>query len=161
MGRPPVSASAIGALTARRQIGDCFDHYTCLFDYGQGAGATFNSRQFEGYDSTPAGIRTRVFGSKGVLEAEYGGQVMIRGENYFKGGKTSGIYRDGPTANIATFYRNIVEGHFENSTVAPSVQSNLVTLLARTAAYRGETYTWDKLLKNTDRMEPNLKGLKS
>ena len=29
--------------------------------------------------------------------------------------------------------------------VAPSVQSNLVTILGRTAAYRGEPVTWKKL----------------
>ncbi|MCX6896897.1 MAG: Gfo/Idh/MocA family oxidoreductase [Verrucomicrobia bacterium] len=161
MNRPPVSASAVAALTARRKIGDCSDHFTCMFDYGQGAGVTFNSRQFEGYDTTPSGIRARVFGAKGVLEAECGGQVLIRGETFFKGGKTPGIYREAVAANIAAFYRNITEARYENVTVAPSVQSTMVTLLARTAAYRGETYTWDKLLKNTDRLEPDLKGLKS
>ena len=161
MNRPPVSASAVGALTARAKIGDCFDHYTCMFDYGQGVGATFNSRQFEGYDTAPSGIRARVFGAKGVLETEYGGQVLIRGETFFKGGRTPSIGREGPANNIAAFYRNITEGRYENATVPPSVQSTMVTLLARTAAYRGETYTWDKLLKNTDRLEPDLKGLKS
>ena len=160
MQQPPVAASGTGALTARPKIGTCFDHFTCLFDYGNGVGVTFSSRQFNGYGSVPEGIKLRMFGSQGVLETDYGGQVMIRGEKFYKGGKSPGIYQNGAQANIASFYRNIIDGHFENSTVVPSVQSNLITILGRTAAYRGETVTWEKLVLNTDRLEANLKGLK-
>lgn len=160
MQQPPVSATGTGALSARPKIGTCFDHFTCLFDYGQGAGVTFSSKQFNGYDTRPSGIHLRMFGSQGVLEAEYGGQVLIRGEKFYKGGKTPGIYKEGAATNIATFYRSIVEGHFENPTVAPSVQSNLVTILGRTAAYRGTAVTWNQLVQNTDRLVPDLKGLK-
>jgi hypothetical protein len=95
-----------------------------------------------------------------VLETEYGGTVMIRGAEFFKGGKTSGIYQAGAEANIAAFYRDIIAGNAANTTVEPSVQSNLITILGRTAAYTGQTIEWSKLIASTDRLEADLKGLK-
>ena len=160
MQQPPISANATGALTARPKLGTCFDHYTGLFDYGNGVGVTFSSKQFNGYDTIPSGIRLRMFGSQGVLEAEYGGQVLLRGEKFYNGGKTPGIYHDGVVANIATFYGNIIEGHFENITAAPSVQSTLITILGRTAAYRGTTVAWQQIAQSTERLEADLRGLK-
>ena len=106
-----------------------------------------------------------MFGTEGVLETEYGGQVLIRTikgkeKNFYAGGTSPGIYRDGAVANIATFHANILAGNTTNVTVAPSVRSNLTTILGRTAAYRGEVVTWDQLLAMNEKLEPNLKGLK-
>jgi predicted dehydrogenase len=161
MRQPPLRAVGAGGITARpKTIGTCFDHFTGHFDYGDGVGVTFSSRQIEGHGTLPAGIRVRAFGSKGVLETEYGGTVMIRGAEFFKGGKTSGIYQAGAEANIAAFYRDIIAGNAANTTVEPSVQSNLITILGRTAAYTGQTIEWSKLIASTDRLEADLKGLK-
>jgi predicted dehydrogenase len=161
MTKPPIGATGTGGITARaKTIGTCFDHFTGHFDYGDGLGFTFSSRQIEGHGTIPAGIRVRAFGSKGVLETEYGGTIMIRGAEFFKGGKTSGIYQAGAEANIAAFYRDIIAGNTANTTVEPSVQSNLITILGRTAAYTGQTIEWSKLIASTDRLEADLKGLK-
>jgi predicted dehydrogenase len=161
MGVPPLHAVGACALTARPLVGSCADHYTCHFQYPDHVGVTFSSRQFNGYDTKPDGIRLRAFGQKGVLETEYGGAVLIRGDNFYKGGKSPGIYEAGARANIATFHDSITRRNFANPTVAPSVQSTLVTLLARTAAYRGELVTWEQLLAANERLEANLKGLKA
>ena len=48
-----------------------------------------------------------------------------------------------------------------NPTVAPSVRSNLVTILGRTAAYTGQIVSWDQLLQSSERLDPGLKGLQS
>jgi len=102
-----------------------------------------------------------MFGSKGVLETEYGGQVIIRGENFYRGGKTSGIGKDGVVTNIKTFHQSIIDGKFDNPTVEPSVRSNLVTILGRTAAYTGRKVTWRQLLRDKEKLDANLKGLKA
>jgi len=102
-----------------------------------------------------------MFGSEGVLETKYGGEVLIRGKNFWRGGSSPGIYKDGAVTNIASFHANILAGKFDNSTVAPSVRSNLTTILGRTAAYRGEIVQWPDLLAANERLEPNLKGLKT
>lgn len=102
-----------------------------------------------------------MFGNQGVLETEYGGQVLIRGKNFYRGGQTGSIYQDGAVNNIAAFHKSITEGNFDNPTVAPSVQSNLITIMGRTAAYEKRVVSWDELLRDKKVMEPNLKGLKA
>ncbi len=159
MNQQPIYAVGTGGHKVRTDLGNCWDHYTLLFQYPQNVGITFSSRQFEGYGTVPEGIRNRMFGSKGVLETEYGGQVLIRGENFYRGGKTEDIYKLGAESNIATFYENITSQKFDNPTVAPSVQSNMLTILGRTAAYEGRPVYWYQIVNDEERMEPKLKGL--
>jgi predicted dehydrogenase len=159
MDKPPISAVATHGRKVRT-LGTCSDHFTALFEYPDGVGITFSSRQFNGHGTHPEGIRNRMFGSEGVLETEYGGQVLIRGKNFYHGGQTSDIYKQGAVANIAEFYDSIRKGNFENPTVAPSARSNLVTILARTAAYKAEKIYWDRLLTTAEKFTPDLKGLK-
>ncbi len=158
MNEPPVSAVGLGGRKVCT-LRTCSDFFTLVFEYPDKVGITFNSKQFKGHGS-PGGIRNRMFGSKGVLETEYGGQVLIRGENFYRGGKTSDIYKQGAVNNIATFYDSITGARFDNPTVAPSVRSNLVTILGRTAAYTGERVYWIKLIKSTDKWKADLRGLK-
>ena len=161
MDSEPVSAVGVGGRTIR-PVGTCNDHFALLFEYPNKVGITFSSKQFNGHGTQPDGIRNRMFGSKGVLETAYGNDVtMIRGDNFYRGGKSPGIYKDGAVANIKTFYDSIVEGNFENPTVEPSVRSNLVTILGRTAAYTGRKVNWKRLVKSTEKLDANLKGLKS
>jgi myo-inositol 2-dehydrogenase/D-chiro-inositol 1-dehydrogenase len=158
MNEPPVSAVGIGGRKVRK-LRTCWDFFTLVFEYPNKVGITFNSKQFKGHGS-PGGIRNRMFGSSGVLETQYGGQVLVRGENFYRGGETADIYKQGAVNNIATFYDNVTTGRFDNPTVAPSVRSNLVTILGRTAAYTGEKVYWNRLIKSTEKWEADLRGLK-
>ena len=97
------------------------------------------------------------------METEYGGSVLIRGDNFYRGGKSRPTFtRAGATgATSPRSTLNITKGNFENATVLTSVRSNLITILGRTAAYRGTLVTWDGLLTaNETRLEADLKGLK-
>jgi len=129
-----------------------------VFEYPNEIGISFSSRQFEGYN-TRGGIRNRMFGSDGVLETQYGGEVIIRGKNEYPGGQTQNIFTEGASANIATFHQNILEQNYKNTTVEPSVRSNLLTILGRTAAYRDEIITWHSLLQEKEKLEFDKKGL--
>ena len=154
--------SAVGTCgRAIRPVGTCNDHFALLFEYPNKIAITFSSKQFDGRGTQPEGIRNRMFGSKGVLETEYGGQVLIRGEQFYRGGKSPGIYKDGAVANIKTFHESIVAGKFDNPTVEPSVRSNLVTILGRTAAYTGRVVTWKEIVESTEKLDANLKGVKA
>lgn len=101
-----------------------------------------------------------MFGSEGVLETEYGGQVLIRGKQFYRGGDTPTIYEQGAVSNIAAFHDGIHRRDYRNATVADGVRSNLVTILGRTAAYRGSLVTWNELLSSGERLAPDLIGLK-
>ncbi len=162
MNQEPIWAVGTGGRTVR-PVGTCWDHFTLLFQYSNNVGVTFSSRQFKGHGTKPEGIRNRMFGSKGVLETQYGGQVLIRakGEDFYRGGRSPGIYKDGAVANIATFHKSIVQGKFDNPTVAESVRSNLLTVLGRTAAYRRRKVTWSEIVNSKEKLDANLKGLKA
>jgi myo-inositol 2-dehydrogenase/D-chiro-inositol 1-dehydrogenase len=86
---------------------------------------------------------------------------MIHGKSFYRGGKSPSIYKDGPVANIATFHKNIQQGMYANDTVAPSVQSNLISVMGRNAAYQRTRLTWQELMAETTRMEHDMKGLKA
>jgi myo-inositol 2-dehydrogenase / D-chiro-inositol 1-dehydrogenase len=160
MNQPPLRAFGTGGRKVR-QVGDCWDTFTVTFEYPDNVGIAFSSRQFNGHGTTPEGILNRMFGTLGVLETSYGGPTMIKGENFYRGGSSPAIYQEGAVANIATFHRDILAGNCQNSTVPESVRSNLVTILGRTAAYRGEVVTWDQMLADNEKLELDLTGLRS
>lgn len=160
MNTAPVAAWGTGGRKLR-EVGSCWDTFSITFVYPDNVGIAFSSRQFEGYGSQPEGIRNRMFGTDGVLETSYGGQVLIRGKNFWRGGSSPAIYKQGAVTNIAEFHDNIKAGRCDNPTVPESVRSNLVTILGRTAAYKGEVITWQRLLADGEKLEFDLKGLKS
>ncbi|MCF7973889.1 MAG: Gfo/Idh/MocA family oxidoreductase [Phycisphaerae bacterium] len=159
MKHPPLYVDGSGARSVR-PIGDCFDHFTCLYQYDNQVGVTFSSRQFPGHGVGHEGIRNRMFGSNGVLETEYGGQVIIHGKSFYRGGSSPRIYEDGAVANIAEFHKNVTEGNYANDTVAPSVQSNLISIMGRTAAYTKKRISWSDLLADTTKLKYDTRGLK-
>ena len=162
MQQPPVCAFGTGGRKVR-DYGDCWDTFSVTFKYPDNVGIAFSSRQFAGHGTQPEGILNRMFGTQGVLETSYGGQVIIRaeGDNFYRGGKSPAIYEEGAVTNIATFHKSILAKDCANTTVPESVRSNLVTILGRTSAYRGEVVYWDKLVASTEKLEIDLKGLKS
>lgn len=157
---PPLRCTGTGGLRARLDVGDCWDHFALFYEYAGNVGVTFSSRQFKGHGA-PGGFLNRMFGTKGVLSTAYGGEVMIRGGagNFYRGGNTGALYKDGAIANIKTFHAQVMAGDTTNATVAPSVTSNLIAVLGRTAARNGRTTTWDEMLRNPERIEADLSGL--
>lgn len=160
MGEAPLWAVGTGGRKFR-PVGTCYDTFSVLFQYPNDVGITFSSRQSNGYGTQPEGIRNRMFGTEGILETEYGGQVLVRGDHFYRGGKSPGIYQDGAIANIKAFHDSVVGGNYDNPTVECSVQSNLITVLGRTAAYEKRKVTWTELLNTKEKLDANLKGLKA
>jgi predicted dehydrogenase len=160
MNQPPVCAFGTGGRKVRR-FGDCWDTFSVTYQYADNVGIAFSSRQFDGHGTKPDGIRNRMFGTEGVLETSYGGDTLIRGKHFYRGGSTPTIYKQGAVNNIAAFHESIRNGRCDNPTVAPSVRSNLVTILGRTAAYKGDVVRWEQILQCDERFELNTKGLES
>ena len=160
MNQPPLHAIGSCGRKSRVDVGDCSDHFSLLYQYPQQVGFNFSSKQYNDGGNN-AGIVCDLYGSAGRIQTKYGGQVVIYGKNFYKGGKTGSIYKQGAVTNIANFHKQITEKQFENPTVAPSVQSHLTALLGRTAAYETRQIQWNEIIKSTRKMKPDLKGLKS
>ena len=159
----PLRVSGIAARKVRMDVGDASDTYSLVYEYPQNVGITFSSRQFDVPGGAPGGIINRMFGSKGSLHTEYGGETMIRGgaANFYRGGKSAGIYKDGIIANIATFQKAIAAADKSNPTIEPSVMSNLIAIFGRMAAEKGAPMTWDELMASQVTMQPDLSGLEA
>ncbi len=153
----PLRAAGKGGRKLRVDVGDCWDHFEVIFDFPDDISLTFHSKQCgRGADD----IMARVYGETGTIDAHYGGIVNIRGEIPYDGGETKGIFTDGAIRNIATFHSSIAKEDWSNPTIAPSVRSNLTTILGRTAAYTGKQVTWDEMINKAESLDPKLDGLK-
>lgn len=156
----PLKATATCARRVRVDVGDANDTFSGLLEYPNQVGVTFSSRQFDA-QGAPEGIKFDLYGSKGALLSEYGGNVIIRGgaDTFYRGGENRELYRTGISENMTAFHKAITEGDFSNPTLEPSLTSNLTSLLVRTAAYKGHPVTWQDLLEDKEVLTADLKGL--
>jgi myo-inositol 2-dehydrogenase/D-chiro-inositol 1-dehydrogenase len=152
----PIQAFGTGG-RARPFLGDCWDHFSVIYYFPKGVELSFSSKQVGfGYDD----IMCRVYGDKGSADTHYSGKVWVRGQEDAFNGDTPNLYADGAIRNIATFHDCVIKGDYSNLTVAPSVRSNLTTILGRTAAYKHSMVTWDEMMKADEKWEVDLRGLK-
>ncbi len=153
----PLRAYGQGGRT-RPFLGDCWDHYSVLFFFPDNLVVTFTSKQVGfGFDD----IMVRAHGATGTVETNYGGKCWLHSRDDRFEGATDNIYQVGVEKNMVTFYENIVKGDCSNQTVAPSVRSNLTTILGRAAAYKAGEVTWDQMMKSKEKWHFDTKGLKA
>ena len=152
----PLHATGTGG--QYRTVGNCRDYFSVIYTYANNVIVTFNSKQFgKGYDD----ILCRMYGETGMVDTHYFGSVSIHGDKPYKGGDVGNLYTSGAVRNIADFYTNITKKRYANTTVAPSVRSNLTTILGRMAAYKHGQVGWDDMLKANEKFTPDLTGLKA
>lgn len=172
IGRNPLSATGFCGRVLLDKLpeprpGDVQDHWVAHFDYGGGFKVQFRGKRFDGHELPEHhGIYVKLHGSRGSLSADYSGEVMIRGEKSFFGDrfmkeKVRGIYNKGVSNNWNTFYENITKSNYAQETVAASVQSHYLALLAREACYRGgDVVTWNESVGSKKAFEFDTTGLK-
>jgi myo-inositol 2-dehydrogenase/D-chiro-inositol 1-dehydrogenase len=160
---PPLRATGFGSRRVKTGPGDTSDHYNVLFEYPNGGSVAFMSRQYNAWGAPGLVIKNRHFGTKGAVETDFGGLVNLRAEdakNVFRG-KTEGLYKEGSVQQVRSFRENITGGEFENTTVPNAVETNLLCLFAKFAAEQKRTVTWEELLQDTAKAQPDLSGLKA
>jgi myo-inositol 2-dehydrogenase / D-chiro-inositol 1-dehydrogenase len=153
----PIRAYGTGG-RARDFLGDCWDHFAVIYYYPKDVVVSFSSKQVGfGYDD----IMCRVYGHKGTADTHYSGKVTFRSNEDAFNGDTPNLYMDGVVRNITAFHKAVTSGDYSNPTVQPSVRSNLVTILGRTAAYKGGEVTWNEMIKANETLKADLRGLKA
>jgi myo-inositol 2-dehydrogenase / D-chiro-inositol 1-dehydrogenase len=152
----PLKAYGTGG-AARGYAGTCWDHFAVIFYYPNDVILSFSSKQIgHGYDD----ICCRVYGTEGTVDTHYFGSVTVRArEDGYNGGVMKNLYTEGAVNNIAEFYRAIRAGDVSNPTVAASIQSNLTTILGRTAAYEHAEVTWGEMIRRNEKLDAGLDGL--
>ena len=157
-GADPIKAVGTGSKSTRK-YGDIWGHFAVIYTFPNNFQVSFTSQK--NVPGAADEIRCLVYGTEGIADTDYMGDVSIRGKRPFKGGRMTNLYTTGAQRNIEDFYNAISSGNHDNPTVVPSVRSNLTSILGRTAAYRGKEVTWSEMLAECEQLKPDLRGLKS
>jgi len=159
----PIKAIGAGGSKGLRAYGNIYDWFSVNFWYPNDFVLSYTGNQCT--PGAPVEIACRIYGSKGTIDSDYYTHVSIDGvkEAVYEGGKWKhgSLYTDGTVVNIKEFHEFITKGNHENATVPQSVRSNLTAVLGRTAGYRGVPVTWDEMMREEERLEPDLAGLKA
>lgn len=139
--------------------GDISDGFSITYTFPENVLVSFNSVQC--CPGTPDAIICRMYGTEGIIDTDYFDHVWIKGNKPYEGGELKHLYTTGAENNIVEFHRCVTQGDFTNSTVSPSVRSNLTGVLGRTAAYKSGVVTWNDLMQAGERLEPDLSGLEA
>jgi len=100
------------------------------------------------------------YGQNGYAEIGYQGKAWLRGnKGGYRGGEVKDLYVAGITRNLEKFEKDIRRKRYDNSTVRTSVNSTLATILGREAGRRNTVVTWDEMIAENRRIEPDLTGL--
>ncbi|MFH1882137.1 MAG: hypothetical protein ABIL62_05435 [Planctomycetota bacterium] len=70
------------------------------------------------------------------------------------------LYINGITRNLHRFEENIRQQYYDNPTVRPSVNSTLAAVLGHEAGKRNTLVTWEQIIAEKRRIEPDLTGLR-
>ncbi len=153
----PLRAYGTGGKT-RDFVGDCWDHFSVVFDFPNKVTTTFSSKQVGfGIDD----IMCRVYGTNGTADMHYFDKSLIKTTENGSSATPTNLYTTGAEANIAAFHMAISKRDFANLTVPPAVRSNLTAILGRAAAYRRSTVTWEEMIRANEPFVAKLQGLKA
>lgn len=153
----PMSVQGTGG-KARDFVGDCWDHFSLIYQFPKNILLTFSSKQVGyGYDD----IMCRVYGNTGAADMHYFTKSTLRTKEQSLNVDPKNLYLTGAETNIAAFHESITKGDYTNPTAATSVRSNLATILGRMAAYRNTTVTWDEMIRKSEHLVADLQGLKA
>jgi predicted dehydrogenase len=147
---PPLKAMALGGRQQRidPKYGNVYDHFAVFYEYPDGRHVYFTCRQ---QDNCSVRVDERVLGTDGqseVLKHELTDRAGKRKWRY-RGEKPS-MYQQEHDELFASIRRGepINNGHY-------MCNSTLVALLGRTAAYTGQTVTWEELLASREKLGPD------
>lgn len=156
-GERPTSAMGSSRLVRPDPHGDSHDAYSVTCQFESGFVLNLHSEHFR---DTSGKLDAYAHGTEGFAETRCWGKSWIHSnKRSFRGGEPASLYVDGIQRNLDAFHAAVVAGDTSNPTVAPSIDSTLASILARDAAELGGLLTWDEMLKEKRRREPDLSGL--
>ncbi len=159
-GDKPVSATGASRIARNEPHGDTHDVYSLTYTFADGLILNHRGEHLKNRFEFHADCTAHC--QDGYLETGYSGKVVMPGRNkQWEGGDVKDLYAAGAKRNIATFHECVVGRKYENTTVEPSINAALAAILGREAATRQTKVTWDEMIAENRRLEPNLEGLKA
>ncbi len=146
---PPLSCTAIGGRQARTGVdtGDIYDHFGATFDYAHGVKGFHMCRQIAGASTDNSDY---VYGALGRAAIGGGGPHRIEGAHPWEyEGPGDDMYQHEMNELFASIRagRPIHDGVW-------MARSTMLAIMARMAAYTGQTLSWEQALNSTEVLGP-------
>jgi predicted dehydrogenase len=159
LGQRPTSACGRSRICRPEPHGDRTDAAAVIYELADGALWTHVTQSINNnIDLTT--LSASLCGMQATAHLQYGGKNYVRGGTRHYSGTSGDLFSEGVVKNIAAFYRNVVEGHYENPSAQRAVDGTLTAILGREAAARRCFLTMADLIKENKRLEVNLEGMK-
>jgi len=159
LGQRPAKAAGFSQIARDNPHGDSHDVLAISYAFSDGTVWDHCGRHLNNLYPFESGAL--IHGTTGYAQVAYGGRIRLQGPESVYAGEVNDLYESGAVRNIASFYRQVTEGHFENATVPRAVDGVLTTILSREAAMRRIQLTMDEVIRENRRWELSLKGLKT
>jgi predicted dehydrogenase len=154
----PVSAAGSSRVVRDNPHGNSEDVYSITYRFRDGL--IQNHRGEHLRNTHRLACNCVAYGQYGYAEICYGGKAWVHGnKGSYPGGEVENLYAAGITRNLNRFEEDIRQQRCDNTTVRTSVNSTLVTILGRLAGQRHAEVTWDEMIAENQRIEPDLTGL--
>jgi len=159
-GQMPTSAMGASQIVRPGPHGDSHDVFSLTYEFPNGMILNHRGEHLKNRSDFRSDCLAQ--GQDGCLETGYTSRVRILGTRTgWRGGDVVNLYPSGAERNIDAFHKCVTTGVYANSTVEPSVNATLATILGREAARRRTKLTLDNVLRENRRLEPDLTGLKA
>jgi predicted dehydrogenase len=159
VGQRPVAATGSSRVCRKEPHGDSRDVCSVIFEYADGLVHTHFGQGLKNFNHDE--LSCRVEGQFGHAVISYWGKAQFRSADDAYNADVVNLYEAGASRNIASFYQNVTEGRFDNSTVGRAVDSALACILGREAAARRGMMTMEELVKENTALHVDLSGLKT
>ncbi len=156
LGGHPKSAIGYGGRQQRRS-GDLYDHFSIVYDYGNGVNVNCSCRQINGCDN---GKVEQINGTEGYADAS--GQIYDRKgkliwEYPYPGQNGDNLWQvNNPyVQELVELVTAIRTGTYLNDS-DEQIKSTVIGIMGRIAAYTGRRVTWEEVLESELRLEPDV-----
>ncbi|MEI6645296.1 MAG: Gfo/Idh/MocA family oxidoreductase [bacterium] len=161
MGKRPITACGFSKITRPNPQGDRTDCGSVTYHYDDGT-IWSHVTQALANNAWMHNLGADFMGCNATATINYWGKSQIRGgPKHVVGSASNNIYNDGAEANVAEFYRCIIEEKYDNPTAFRAVDGTLTAILGREAMARRGLVRMEDLLRENRKLELDLSGLKA
>lgn len=159
VGRRPIGATGRSRCCRQNPRDDYREIYLITYEFDDGLVWTHRCQSLR--NQLDWALNLTAYGEQATAQISYRGKSYLKGgPKHFGGGEVLSLYDQGAIRNIAAFYRNIVEGRPDSSTLYQAVDDSLTAALGREAAARRTSLTMAELIQENKELPFDVSGLK-